>query len=98
LRFEYEGVILNYRLGRKTQRPRECLIKVLGVETLEAGQMIGWKVAWPAKAPKIQGKIVSLHGRKGTLRARFSKGVPGQALRSHVKIYKKSAILDGGAQ
>lgn len=86
--FEYEGVILNYRLGRKTQHSKECLIKVLGVETLDVGQMIGWKVAWPAKAPKIQGKIVSLHGRKGTLRVRFSKGVPGQALRSHVKIYK----------
>lgn len=64
------------------------MIKVLRTETTKAGQMIGWNVAWPAESPKITGKIVGLHGRKGTLRARFSKGVPGQALLSHVKIYK----------
>lgn len=85
---EREGVILGYRLGRKTQYPREYLIKVLGVEAAEAGQMIGWKVAWPADEPKVRGRIVSLHGRKGVLRARFRKGVPGQALNNRVKIYR----------
>ncbi|RLI10668.1 50S ribosomal protein L35ae [Candidatus Bathyarchaeota archaeon] len=83
-----EGLILNYRLGRKTQYPKECLIKVLGAEPKEAGQMVGWKVAWPAEAPKIHGRVVSLHGKRGTLRVRFSRGVLGQALNSRVKIYE----------
>lgn len=96
MRSEYEGVILNYRLGRKTQRPKEYLIKVSRVEVSETGQMIGWNVAWPSKDPKIRGRIVGLHGRKGMLRARFSKGVPGQALGSRVKIYKLAAVLDAG--
>ena len=85
---ELEGLILNYRLGRKTQYPRECLIKVLGVDPSDSKQMIGWKVGWPADDPKIYGKIVGTHGRKGTLRVRFKRGVPGQALNSRVKIKK----------
>ena len=86
---EREGLILNYRLGRKTQYPRECLIKVLGAKAGEAGQMIGWKVGWPKDEPKIYGKIVNQHGRRGTLRVRFNSGVPGQALNSRVKIIRK---------
>jgi len=85
---EREGLILNYRLGRKNQYPLECLIKVFGVEAVEAGQMVGWRVGWPANEPKIYGKIIGLHGRKGTLKVRFKRGVPGQALNSLVKIKK----------
>ena len=48
--------------------------------------MIGWKVGWPADEPKIFGKIVGLHGRKGMLRVKFKREVPGQALGGHVKI------------
>ena len=59
---------MNYRLGRKTQYPKMCLIKVLDVGPSDSKQMIGWKVGWPADDPKIIGKIVGFHGRKGTLR------------------------------
>jgi len=83
-----EGLILNYRISRKTQDPRQCLIKVMSVEPSEAGRMIGSKVGWPVDDPKIFGKIVSAHGRTGTLRVRFNKGVPGQALGSRVKIFE----------
>ncbi len=50
--------------------------------------MIGWKVGWPADDPKIYGKLVGFHGRKGMLRVKFKRGVPGQALNSRVKIIK----------
>lgn len=85
---EREGLILNYRLGRKTQHPRECLIRVLNADPSEAKQLIGWRVSWPAENPKVHGKIVGVHGRKGTLRVRFKKGVPGQALNSRVRIMR----------
>jgi ribosomal protein L35AE/L33A len=29
MRDEYVGVVLNYRLGRKSQRPKQYIIKVL---------------------------------------------------------------------
>lgn len=83
-----EGVILNYRIGRKTQRLRECLIRPLNLNEKEAGALIGWWVGWPAERPKVKGKVLSLHGRRGVLRVRFERGVPGQALGSKVKIYR----------
>ncbi|MFB0558308.1 MAG: 50S ribosomal protein L35ae [Candidatus Bathyarchaeia archaeon] len=85
---EREGLILHYRIGMKTQYPRVCLIKVMDVNPSDSKQMIGWKVGWPANNPKIYGKIVGFHGRKGTLKAKFKRGVPGQALNSRVKIIK----------
>ncbi len=81
-----EGLILNYRIGRKTQYPKQCLIKVLGAESSDAKRMIGLKVCWPVDDPKIFGKIVDFHGRKGVLRVKFNRGVLGQALGSRVKI------------
>jgi len=46
------------------------------------------RARWPADDPRIYGKIVGLHGRKGTLKVKFKRGVPGQALNSRVKIKK----------
>ena len=83
-----EGLILNYRLGGKTQYPTQCLMKVLGVEPSDAKRMIGSKVGWPVDDPKICGKIIGVHGRTGTLRVRFNRGVPGQALGSRVRIFE----------
>jgi large subunit ribosomal protein L35Ae len=86
MRDRREGSILNYRIGGKTQYSKQCLIKVLGAEPSDAKRMIGLKVCWPVEDPKIYGKIVDVHGRKGVLRVRFNRGVPGQALGSRVTI------------
>lgn len=81
------GVIVNYRVGPKTQRPRECLVKFPNVDDArKASALIGRKVAWPAEEKRIIGKIVATHGTKGLVRVRFRRGVPGQALGTHVKI------------
>jgi large subunit ribosomal protein L35Ae len=84
----FEGVIVNYRIGRKTQRSKECLIRPLGLDPRAVGGLIGWKVSWPAEEPRIKGRVLSLHGRRGVLRVRFEKGIPGQALGSKVRIYR----------
>jgi large subunit ribosomal protein L35Ae len=90
MRDEYEAVVLNYRLGYKSQRARECLIKVLGVDASISRKLIGWKVGWPVDNPRIVGRISRHHGRTGTLRARFRKGLPGQAIGDRVKIIRNS--------
>jgi large subunit ribosomal protein L35Ae len=83
----HQGFIVNYRKGPKTQTPKECLLKFHGIESAyEAARLLGRRVAWPVKERKCIGKIVALHGKKGTVRARFRKGLPGQALGSHVEI------------
>jgi len=81
-----EGLILNYRLGKNAQYPKQCLMRVIGIQPSDAKQMVGLRVGWPADEPKIYGKIVGIHGRKGVLKVKFKKGLPGQALGSHVKI------------
>ena len=82
-----KGVIVSYRMGPKTQKSKECLIRFHGVESVsEVGGLIGGKVAWPIGERKCRGKIVALHGKKGLVRARFRKGLPGKALGSPLEI------------
>ena len=81
------GFIVSYRKGPKTQKPKECLLKFPHIKSSsEASSLIGRKVAWPVKERKCIGKIISPHGRKGLVKARFRKGVPGTALGSSVEI------------
>jgi large subunit ribosomal protein L35Ae len=82
-----QGLIVNYRVGSKTQRSKECIINFAHVTSVsEAGRLIGRKVAWKGGKNKIVGKIVALHGKKGLVRIRFRKGVPGQALGTTVEL------------
>ncbi len=81
------GIIVNYRVGPKTQRNKECLLRFPDVKSREeASRLIGRKVAWPVGERKIIGKIVAVHGNKGLVRAKFRKGVPGQALGSLIEL------------
>jgi len=81
------AVILNYRVGPKSQRSKECLLKFNGIDTVQdAAHLVGRKVAWPINERKCIGKIVALHGKKGVVRARFRKGIPGQALGDLVEL------------
>jgi large subunit ribosomal protein L35Ae len=82
-----KGIITSYRRGPKTQKPKECLLKFPNVKSAgEAAQLIGRKVTWPVSEKKCIGKIVDVHGRKGIVRARFRKGVPGEALGTFIEI------------
>jgi large subunit ribosomal protein L35Ae len=82
-----QGVIVSCRRGPKTQKNKEYILRFLGIESVsEAAHLIGRKVAWPIGKHKALGKIVALHGKNGLVRARFRKGMPGQALGSPVEI------------
>jgi len=81
------GFIVNYRTGPKTQHPKEYILQFSGIKSSEeAARLIGRKVTWPAGERKIRGKIVALHGKRGLVRARFRKGLPGQAIGTSVEI------------
>ncbi|MDH5482343.1 MAG: 50S ribosomal protein L35ae [Candidatus Bathyarchaeota archaeon] len=84
---QVQGIIVNYRIGPKTQRSKECIIQFAHVSSLsEAGRLIGRKVAWKNEKNRIVGKVVALHGKKGLVRVRFRKGVPGHALGATVEL------------
>jgi large subunit ribosomal protein L35Ae len=79
--------IVNYRIGIRTQASKEILIQVIGSESVaQAGQLIGKKVVWKNQTAKLVGQVVGLHGKNGMLKAKFKKGVPGQALGTIVEL------------
>ncbi|MBS7646518.1 MAG: 50S ribosomal protein L35ae [Candidatus Bathyarchaeia archaeon] len=84
---QVQGIIINYRVGPKTQRSKECIIQFPHINSVsEASRLIGRKIAWKNDKNKIVGKIIGLHGKKGLVRARFRKGLPGQALGTTVEL------------
>jgi len=84
------GRIMNYRIGIRTQMSSECLIQFAQAGSVaKAGQFIGRRVVWKGVNKKHTGRIVGFHGRNGVVRARFKKGVPGQALGTTVELLSK---------
>ena len=78
---------MNYRIGIRTQMSRECLVQFVNADSMaQTGKFIGQKVLWKSGKSELFGKIVGFHGKKGVVRVRFKKGVPGQALGTTVKL------------
>lgn len=74
-------------------RGNQMIVEVKGFDTrAKAAQLIGKRVVWmtPAKN-EIHGKIVGAHGNSGAVRARFNRGMPGQAIGGKVEITDKGA-------
>ena len=76
----FTGIFINYSRGAKKQYPKKCIIKVMNLEPKEASKVIGWRVGWPEKNPKLFGRIIGPHGKSGYLMARFNHGLPGTAI------------------
>ncbi len=76
------GIILSFRRGIHNQKPNQILIEAEGFDSKEKSvKLVGRKVVWTSPAgKKLVGTVTSLHGNSGVVKARFSKGLPGQAL------------------
>ena len=83
-----EGIIVNFRRNRHTQKCNHLIIEVEGVDRKDKTQpLIGKEVVWKSPANKeIKGKISAAHGNKGAVRAIFETGMPGQSLGTKVAI------------
>jgi ribosomal protein L35AE/L33A len=84
----FTGIFINYSRGAKMQYSKKCIIKVMNLEPKEAGKVIGWRVGWPEKNPKLFGRITGPHGKSGYLMARFSHGLPGSAIGGKLALTK----------
>jgi large subunit ribosomal protein L35Ae len=82
-----QGFVVSLRTGPRTQKPNECIIRFPEVKNVsQAAKLVGRKVTLSYETGQINGKIVSLHGKNGMVRARFRRGVPGQTgLRVEIK-------------
>ena len=83
-----EGVIVNYRGSHKNQNTNQMIVKVDGVETKEkASELLKKSLSWKTSSGKeIKGTILKEHGKKGAVRVKFERGLPGQAIGTKVKI------------
>jgi len=85
-----KATVIQFRRGRKTQKPRHFLIEIPDVDSREkATEFVGKEVTWKStgkEAKIITGKISSAHGRNGVVRAIFERGLPGQAIGTEVTI------------
>jgi len=83
-----QGVIVNFRRGRRTQKTSHLIIHLNDVDNREkAAGFVGKAVVWKSPAGKeIKGKVASAHGNKGAIRVIFEKGLPGQSLMGKVTL------------
>jgi len=78
---------VNYRRGNKTQKPKWCLIQFADANSIsKTGKLIGRKVVLKYGKNDFIGRIMGFHGKSGTVKAKFRKGVPGQALGTTVEL------------
>ena len=83
-----EGVIVNFRGSQHVKSPDYMVVKVEDIDSKEKAQPLMNKVvSWKTPSGKeIKGKITRAHGNKGSVRVKFEKGMPGQAIGSKVDI------------
>ena len=80
--------IMHFRGGKHTQTNNHMLLLAEGIDSRDkASQLIGKEVVFlTQKGNAIIGKIANAHGNKGTLRAVFERGMPGQSIGKEVEI------------
>ncbi len=80
--------VIQFRQGRKTQKPRHFLLEIEGCDTRnKARKFEGKEVVWTSPSKKeIKGKVSSAHGNSGVIRAIFEIGLPGQAIGTDAEI------------
>jgi len=83
-----QGIVMNFRRGKRTYTPRHFIIMVDGIDDRKkAKALVGKAVSWKSSSGKIiNGKVASAHGNSGALRVIFERGLPGQAVTQTVEI------------
>lgn len=85
-----EGIIVNYRRGRKTQTTNQMIVLVPGHDSKEKSKsLVGKTIVYHCEGKhkkQITGKVSSLHGSKGAIRVLFETGMPGQAIGAKVEV------------
>lgn len=85
-----EGIIVNYRRGRKTQTTNQMIILLPKTDSKEKAEaLVGKEVVYTCEGKnkkEIKGKVSSTHGSKGAVRAIFERGMPGQAIGQKVRL------------
>lgn len=79
-----KGVIVNYHIAYT----KEVLVSVPAIKSRrDAGRYIGRKAVWTDdKGNKYIGVVSGLHGKSGTLKVKFKRPLPSNALAKPINI------------
>ncbi len=79
-----KGIIVNYHIAYT----KEVLVAVPGISSKrDAGKLMNKKAVWfDNKGKKYEGYVSGLHGRAGTLRVKFKRPLPPNALAKPINI------------
>lgn len=84
---EIKGTIKNYKQGAKNTYTNQVIIIIEGSDKEKSKKLVGKKAIWKTSSGKeMVGSIADVHGNKGAVRARFEKGLPGQAIGTEILI------------
>ncbi len=82
-----KGIVVQFRRGRHRIHEKHYLLDLGFKNREEASKSRGKHVEWKSEGGKvISGKISDAHGNKGLVRAIFEKGLPGQAVTTHIEM------------
>ena len=83
-----KAIFVNYLGGRHTKRNKQILVQIDQVnDNKKAAKYIGRKVTWKSPSGNtLTGKIISVRGGNGIVKAMFRKGLPGQAIGKELNI------------
>ncbi len=85
-----KATIVNFRTARHHQTYNQVVLKAEGISDKEAAsKLVGKKVSFAcsgSSAKTIAGEVTAPHGNSGALRARFERGLPGQAIGTSIDI------------
>ena len=84
-----EGIIVNYRRGRKTQTTNQMIVIIPDVDKEKASKLVGKSAVYTCEGKnkkQIKGIVSAVHGNKGAVRVHFETGMPGQAIGGKISI------------
>ena len=82
---ERTGLVTSFRQNRHRQDTYQTIVRVQGVE--DPKKLIGARAVWRRDdGVQIRGVVVASHGRGASVRIRWSRGFPPQAIGSQVTI------------
>ena len=84
---EVKGTIKNYRQSVRTQYTNQIIVDIEDSDKDKSKKLVGRTIVWKTSSGKeLLGKVADVHGNKGSIRARFEKGLPGQSIGTDVII------------
>ena len=84
-----EGIIINYRRGRKTQTTNQMIVLLPDMTKEKATKLVGKSAVYNCEGKlkkQIKGTVSAVHGNSGAVRVHFEKGMPGQAIGGKITI------------